>query len=266
MNIRAMAMDMVRAVEAFAEKARRFFYSAKLLGYRCPQCAGLLVMIKEGMCQCICCKGQFDPTVAFQRCSNCGGRPVISVRRYRCSRCGSDIASAFLFDGLVFDADYFREKMQQSRRRKQQQRERVRQMLADSRSAELSLRQADLQSSPGLVDALNALTEGVSECLCYEPQCAFNLERYERHIEAHMRDFAIRLADIPPLHENHRKDLIWRFVAVIFLAHAGIAEIEQHGRDIMVMRHETHREGQDIPGGTQESDGVQGSLGRAEIC
>jgi hypothetical protein len=38
-----------------------------------------------------------------------------------------------LFDGLVFDTDYFRQKMVESRQRKREQRERVRQMLAEIR-------------------------------------------------------------------------------------------------------------------------------------
>jgi len=135
MNIRQLAYEMAEAVEAFLQKARRFFYSVMLIGHRCPKCSGSLVMVSEGKCRCVSCGKEFDPTVAFQRCSECGGVPVLRVRRYQCRDCGSDIISKFLFDGHVFDPGYFRQRMAESRQRKQKQRERVRQMLAESRSA-----------------------------------------------------------------------------------------------------------------------------------
>ena len=50
----------------------------------------------------------FDPTIAFQRCTACDGRIGLQIRRYRCRKCGSEVVSRFLFDGLVFNAEYFR--------------------------------------------------------------------------------------------------------------------------------------------------------------
>ena len=38
----------------------------------------------------------------------------------------------------------------------------------------------------------------------------------------------------------------------------------QHGQEILVMRHETNREGQDIPGEPEEANGIEGSLGEVE--
>lgn len=265
MDIRALALDMGKAVEVFIGKAKRFFYTAMLLGHRCPKCTGLLVMIVEAKCRCISCGREFDPTVTFQHCSECGGVPVIRVRRYQCNDCGRDITSKFLFDGLVFDPDYFRQKMAESRQRKQQQRERVRQMLAESRSADLPLGMADLSSVPGLVHALNALTVGIDDhSLVVESRCEFDLKRYETHIQAHIQDFPVSLTDIPPLSEHPKKDLIWRFIAVIFLSHAGTVDLWQEGRAIMVKKHEANRERQDISGELEGADGVQGSMGRVE--
>ena len=40
--------------------------------------------------------------------------PSCMVRRYQCGQCGAEIRSRFLFDGLVFDAEYFRQKMAES--------------------------------------------------------------------------------------------------------------------------------------------------------
>ena len=264
MNIRTLAFDMARAVETFIQKAKRFFYSVMLLGYRCPKCDGSLVMAAEGRCKCTSCGIEFDPTVTFQRCSACGGTPVLRVRRYQCKQCGSDISSKFLFDGLVFETEYFRQKVAESRERKKEQRERVRQMLEESRSADLPLGAVDLTTVPGLLDALNSLTSGLDMAFTVESRDEFDLNRYETHIEAHIQDFPLNLSEIPPLSKNLRKDLIWRFIAVIFLAHTGIVDVVQNRQDILVIKHETNRERQDVFGELEEVDGVEGSLGGIE--
>ncbi len=261
MNIRALAFEMTKAVEAFLERARRFFYNVILIGHRCPNCSGSLAMASEGKCQCISCRKEFDPTVAFQRCSECGGVPVLRVRRYQCCGCGGDITSKFLFNGLVFDPDYFRQKMAESRQRKQKQRERVRQMLAESRSRDLPLDHADLGSVPGLIDVLNALTAGVDEGFAFKARDEFDLRAYESHIQAYIQDFPVSLTEMPLLCESPRKDLVWRFVAIIFLAHAGVVDVWQEGRDIMVKKHEANGERQDVLGESEGTDRVEGLVG-----
>ena len=189
---------------------------------------------------------------------------MLRVRRYQCRDCGGDIISKFLFDELVFDPDYFHQRMAESRKRKQERRERVRQMLAESRSAELPLDYANLSSVPGLVDALNALAASVDESLAVEARDVFDLKAYESHVRAHIQDYPVSLADIPPLGENPKKDLIWRFIAVIFLAHAGVVDAWQDGQEIMVKKHEANREGQDVPGESENTDGFERPVGRAE--
>ncbi|MCP4612814.1 MAG: hypothetical protein GY845_29315 [Planctomycetes bacterium] len=264
MNIISLAFDMADAVGVFVQKAKRFFYSVVLFGRRCPKCNGSLVMASEGQCKCTSCGIEFDPTVAFQNCSACGGIPVLRVRRYQCKNCGCDISSKFLFDGLVFEAEYFRQKIAESRQRKKEQRDRVRQMLEESRSAYLPLGAVDLTTVPGLLDALNSLTSDSDTAFAVESRDEFDLKRYETHIQAHIQDFHINLTEIPPLSKNLRKDLIWRFLAVIFLAHAGIVDVVQNRQDILVKKHETNRERQDVFGELEESDGVEGSMGRVE--
>jgi hypothetical protein len=189
---------------------------------------------------------------------------VLKVRKYQCRQCGSDIRSNFLFDGLVFDADYFQQKMAQSRQRRKELRERVRQMLAETRSASLPLAGIDLDSVPSLVDALNGLTAGFDRDLVVEARTEFDLRCYERHIQAHIRDIASNLRDIPPLSSDSRRDLVWRFIAIIFLAHAGVIDIWQEGQEIMVVKHEANRKGQDISGELEESDGIEGPVGGIE--
>ena len=266
MNIIELAVDMVKAVEGFVQKARMFFYSVMLLAYCCPGCNGQLSMVTEGKCKCDSCGEEFDPTLIFQRCLKCGGTPILGVRRYQCKSCGQDISSKFLFDGLVFDPEYFRAKMAECRERKKELKERVKQMLTECRSKTLPLHPADLNAVPGLLDALNSLTEDLAESFEIESRNEFNLKHYEKHIQAYIRAFPISLDEIPPLdEENARKDRIWRFIAVIFLAHYGIVDLLQDGQDILVMKHETNREGQDLFGESEEADGIEGSLGRIEV-
>jgi len=264
MDIIRLAFDMTAAVQEFVERVRSFYYWVMLTGYRCPKCNGPLIMVAEGRCKCNHCQNELDPTVTFQRCSVCGGIPILRIRRYLCKDCGGDITSKFLFDGTVFNPDYFRQKMSESRQRKRQQRERVRQMLAESRSADLQLPQVDLDSMPGLVDALNGLTAGLDTTFVTESRNEFDLRRYERHIQAHIQDFPVSLSDIPPVSEDARKDLIWRFIAVIFLAHTGVVDIWQDEQDIMVIKHEADTEGCGVPGEFEQTDRFERSPGGIE--
>ena len=263
MNIIALACEMAQSVEVFIQKARRFYYSVMLMGYTCPECKGSLGMATEGKCQCKHCSYEFDPTIEFQRCPECNGKPVLLIRKYHCQHCATEIESRFLFDNSVFNLEYFKEKMAESRKRKERKREEVRKMLAESRSDALELDSFDLNSVPDLVEALNQLTN-VPENLDIDIKTGFDLRRYEQHIKDHLRDYSINLADIPALSKNLRKDLIWRFIAVIFLTHAGIVNVIQEGRQIKVMRHETNREGQGVFGESEEVDGDEGSVGRVE--
>ena len=258
MNIIQRAFEMAEAVGVFVGKARRFFYSVMLLAHRCPQCNGHLVMMAEGRCQCHRCQYDFDPTVAFQRCSQCGGKPDLKVRRYTCSQCSGDIQSLFLFDGQVYDNTYFKAKMAESRQRKQKLREKVRQMLAESRSEALSLESAhDLDSIPGLVAALNSLSQGMDEQMLVDLKSRFDLSRYQTHIKAHLQDFPIDLRRIPAIIENTRKDLIWRFIAAIFLEHEKQVQIQQEGQTLW-LSHYVNRQRQDFSDSVEDINGIEG--------
>ena len=264
MNIIKLAFDMAASVQNFFGKAKRFYYLVMLFGHRCPKCNCVLTMVTEGMCRCNSCKFEFDPTVEFQRCSKCGGVPVLRVRRYYCKDCKNEVISKFLFDTFPFEREYFKVKMAESRQRKKEQTERVRKMLAESRSAELPLQIANLNDLPGLVEALNGLTVDLDTNFAVQYRDKFDLKRYQDHIQAHIQDFPISLRDIPAIMENTRKDVIWRFIAVIFLAHTGIVDIWQDGQDIMVKKHETNTEGQGIFGEFEEADRIERPLGRIE--
>jgi hypothetical protein len=256
MDIRKLAADMTAAVQQFFTKAKRFYYLVMLFGYRCPNCNGSLTMVAESICRCKLCTCEFDPTVEFQRCLHCGGAPVLRVRRYQCNDCGGDITSMFLFDGLVFNAEYFHQKMAESRRRKKEQKQRVQQMLSECRSEPLTLDVPDLSSVPGLIDALNGLTDGLGVSIELELRNEFDLSRYQAHINSHLRAEPVSLRQIPPLMENERLDLIWKFIAAIFLDHAGVINIRQQHETVWVMKLDD-REGQNIPGEAEETDGFE---------
>jgi len=193
-------------------------------------------MIDEGRCRCGSCSYEFDPTVEFQRCSSCGGIPLLRVRRYQCRKCGVDIRSAFLFDGLVFDSGYFCRKMAESRQRKKEQKQRVREMLEQCRSEPVTFDAPDLNSIAGLIDALNGLTSGIDVTIPIELKSKFDLDLYQRHIESFLDTEPTNLREIPPISENLRLDLIWRFIAAIFLDHAGVINVYQQDQNIWVMK------------------------------
>ena len=48
-------------------------------------------------------------------------------------------------------------------------------------------------------------------------------------MSAYISQGPLSLEDIPPLSEDARNDRIWRFIALIFLAHAGVIDIWQDG-------------------------------------
>jgi len=263
-DIIRLAFRLWEKVTGFSGRAREFFYAIVLVGRECSECGGRLEMIGEGRCTCQRCGLDLDPTVAFQRCTTCGGRLALRVRRYRCPSCGVDVASRFLFDGLAFDVGYFRQKMAEHRQRKKEIRERVHRMLAESRSPSCWLPFAELVPGSDLAGALDGLVATTEDIPRWRPAEGLDLKRYQGHVQAHLRDSPVTLGGIPALGEDSRKDLVWRFVAIIFMAHAGLVDIWQEGEAIWVMKHETDREGQDIPRDLEDVDGVEGPPGRAE--
>ncbi|MCY2928870.1 MAG: hypothetical protein NTV86_05140 [Planctomycetota bacterium] len=136
-------------------------------------------------------------------------------------------------------------------------------MLASSRSQDLTLPGANLDDIPGLLEALNALSAGCGDHPRWAPSEGLDLKRYQSHIKAHLEDDPISLEEIPPLGEDARKDRIWRFVAIIFLAHDGVVDLRQEGATILVMKHDDAK-GSDLFEGVEDSDGVEGPMGGAQ--
>ena len=250
-DIVGMALSLSDRVTRWTERVRWFFYDVVLWDLRCPSCDGSLAMVKEGQCRCRRCGQTFDPAPVFQQCGVCGGRPVLRVRRYACSQCGVDVPSRFLFDGLVFDAEYFREKMAESRQRRDDLRQQVRDMLAGSRSLPMAPALADLSEAPGLVEALNSLTADLPLPDLPWPGRGFDLSRYQSHLQAHIGPATVTFDQLPLLSENPRQDRIWRFVALLFMAQDGVVDLWQEGSIIMVKQHDSNTEGPGVSGETE---------------
>ena len=263
MDIIAASFNMAEMVRRFYLKARIFYYGVILFGHNCPKCHGKLAMRKDSRCCCKKCGYEFDPTIQFQNCFKCGGRLELRVRRYRCLKCGSDVNSVFLFDGKVFDSRYFSDKMSESRQRKRFLKKQVQEMLAQSRSALAQLYTPDLQSIPGLVETLNKLTSGIEIPLPVELRGKFDLERYQRHICSVLSAGPKKLRQIPSIIENIKLDLIWRFIAVIFLDHSGAVSLRQQGYDIWVIKN-AQRKGSAIPCGIEKADRIERPYGATQ--
>ncbi len=257
------AFALAETVSRYAGRVRAFFYRVALFDRRCPCCNAQLRMTRESRCRCPSCETELDPTVTYQRCA-CGGAPRLRIRRYECSTCGAEMASHFVFDGLIFEAKYFRKKMAESRQRRREQHERVRRMLAGTRSGCIDVPAADLAQEEGLLTALDQMVDCADPVSVLQSRSSSDLKRYQRHIQAHIRAIPSSLEQIPPMGEDLRIDRIGRFIAIIFLAHAGILDVWQNGQGIMVKRREVDREGQEFPGDVEELDAVEGSLGGAE--
>ena len=257
----AAAFMLQAAVEHYALNAKLFYYQSVLYSHECHSCAGRLVMQRESKCRCLACGAQFDPTVAFQRCSACGGAVRLHVRRYACTDCGSDVPSRFVFEGLVFDADYFRRKMVEHRERKRERLTRVREMLAGSCSGRLELEPLAVTQMAILCDALSSLETAPVDMAADRIEPVFDLARYQRHLQAHTSPIALTLDELPPLGENRRMSRIGCFIAAVFLAHLGVLRVWQDGPDVMIIQNEANRERQDLPGDLEEADGLEGSVG-----
>jgi hypothetical protein len=260
-DIVGLAFVLAETAVQLVARVRGFYYEVVLSGHDCPKCAGVLVMLQEGRCRCEACRHAFDPTIAFQECAACGGKPRLRIRRYECCRCGVEITSRFLFDGLVFDAAYFREKMAEHRERRREQQERIQHMLSASRSGTLEPGPASLEGLPDLLAVLNSLTAPTELAARLPPREAFSLQRYEAHVQAHLREIPITFDEIPPLSENTPYDRVWRFIAILFLAHAGAIRVWQEGPTILVILREADREGQAVPRDVEDAHGVEGIVG-----
>lgn len=240
--------SFIHAVGVLRTQTRDYFYRLALHGLSCPSChRHNLFMLREGRYRCRDCGQAGDPTITFQGCPTCDGKPALAFRRYRCRQCGEMISSRFLYDGIVYDPDYFRQKMAESRERKQRERK----ITNEKQAARAWLRSGhaghamtiDLSQAPGLTDALNALVGGACvEQLTWVRE-SFEVAAYERHIlDVLEPDDDRDLLRLPPLVEpNDRLERIRLFIACLFLEQAGLLILEERFNTLWVRRREADR-------------------------
>ena len=232
-------------IDAFKAHARAFYFEVILSTYRCPKCRQALAMASQS--ECACASGHtFDPTIAFQNSICCQARLVKKTFHYACAHCHKPVSSRFLFDERVFDKTYFREMMQESRRRAKAKKEEIRRLLAESRSEEFQLLDnPDIESIPGLINDLDSFIQGgisKSTDLVFERQFEFNMNDYQNHILSVLTWGRITFSAITPFIQDCRRDRIWRFITLIYMQQDREVDITQDGSDLWVQRvyHEAH--------------------------
>ncbi len=227
----------------FRSQARRYYHDVMLSLHVCPECAGRLKMIAPSECQCEC-GHTFDPTIAFQQSACCFAALVRKSLHYACSHCHRITPSRFLFDERLFDADYFRLKMAESRERKQAKRKEAIERLFASRSGALSITDTpSIDSIPGLARDLDAFIGSVPSITLSQflSRDEFHLDEYRRALEDSIPPGCmIRFSAIPPVCNSLRRDRARRLITLLFMEQEREVELTQCGEyDIKVERYET---------------------------
>ena len=230
---------ILNQISAFKDRAKSFYFEVILSAVRCPSCNGQLHMTGQSECACLC-GNVLDPTIEFQKSTCCGARLIRKTFHYTCSRCQRVVPSRFLFDEKLFDREYFREMMQESRRRAKRKKEEIRRLFADSRSSTFQLMEdPDLESIPGLINDLDGfINDGSNDLadLYLDLEQPFEMDRYREHILSALGWNRVGFSDIAPIINDGRKDRIWRFITLVFMQHDQEVDIEQNGNDLMIQR------------------------------
>ena len=217
-------------IAALRTCVRDLFYAVVLSQKPCPECGEPeLCMVRDGLAVCAICSARIDPTLAFQTCADCDSRLVMKVCHYWCPQCHQPVRSLYCVDARVFDATYFREKMQKSRDRQRREDELSRQAVRYTTSDPiLPCESISLDQSPGLEMDLNAIIAAVvPQELRNAVQEHFDLDAYRRHLAELVQGCVVEFDGVARLIEDARLDRIFRFVTAIFLEHEGLLEIEQ---------------------------------------
>ncbi len=230
---------ILQHIESYKERAKEFYFQVMLSNYACPTCGRGITM--SGQSECTCQGGHvFDPTVAFQTSPCCQAPLVRKTFHYSCSTCHKTVPSRFIFDERLFDAEYFRQMMQESRNRSREKREAIRRLLAESRSGELVL-----MENPES-DILSDFSKDLDAFILENPMAAytdffdlksdFDLNAYRSHILAVLGHHTLLFSSISPLIEDCRCDRARRFTALIFMDNDREVVLQQSGDDLLIRR------------------------------
>ena len=205
-------------------------------------------MADQSECSCVC-GHRFDPTLAFQVSPCCMKTLTRKTFHYACSGCHKIVPSRFIFDERLFDAEYFREMMQDSRRRAMVKKEEVRKLLAESRSGELTLKDdPDFDAIPELFKDLDMFIQNNAYQLsdgAFDLKSGFDMTPYRNQTLSLLSQSPIRFSSITPIPGDDRLDKVRRFITLIFMDNDREVNIQQHGNDLLIWRRqdEAHAEG-----------------------
>lgn len=238
-------VDIQDRVSTYADHARDFYFEILLAIHPCPACGLKMEVAASGQWRCDC-SATLDPAIEFQR-SACCKAPLRRRRcHYACAQCGATVVSQFLFNEKVFDAQYFCEKMTESRQRQRRRREALRRLLAASRSPDLLVDDfpdgAAIHSLSEAMDDLLRSQSTVDADDCHEP-AAFRIKAYRAMVLACLDGCAVGFDALPQIGTDRRLDRARRFITLLFMEQAGEVWIEQREQGISVMPYETYVKG-----------------------
>ena len=222
---------ILQRVADYREHARTLFYAVMLFQRECRSCGNTtLVMTSDSCCQCRHCQAEWDPTVEFQTCPDCDQRLILKTYHYWCPGCRRPVQSQFCFDERVFNNEYFREMMRESRERRKEEVEKLRNLLLDARSppywpeAEPLLEDAAQfeQDLEGFVAPMP-----IAETTDVSSRPYFDLQVYRRHLLDRVQGCVVRFEGVSALVQDNRLDRVYRFITAVFLDHEGLLDIEQ---------------------------------------
>ena len=217
--------EIDRRVAALIEEARSLFYEVMLFLKPCPGCGEpSMTMVEDGQALCPICGQRCDPTLAFQSCPDCDGSLVRQVYHYVCSACRRPVRSHYCFEEKVFDAEYFRAHMAESRERKRRKAAMIQAVLSNSRSPIFSQSDPPPSAIPtGIAAALDSIL--VQPALPEDPGAAdsrFDLNRYRTHLLNLVSGCVVQFDGISALIPDIRADRAFRFVAAVYLENDGL--------------------------------------------
>ena len=235
-DLLSLMVAVENILKSYRGRVRSFYFSVLLSKFRCPQCQGQFRMVGPSAALCGC-GTTFDPTLIFQKSGCCGAILVKRQCHYACSLCGDVVPSIFLFDEVIFDSEYFRERMRLSREQRRSEQAETRAIHRAERSGTLStFDEVDLNALPGLLTDLDDLigTKNTDEPL-QEWERNLSIEDYRRHI-FNLLDAEIVFSSISPLFPEERRDKVYRFISLIFMEQDREVRLSQCGEDILVER------------------------------
>ena len=224
-------------IERYRSRARAFFHEVVLLPFACPACEASLTMTSTSRAKCNGCGQELNPTTTFQRSTCCGSALRLARQHYVCTTCRTIVPSRFLFVERVFDSNYFRQRMAESRERTRRRREELHRLMVREQSGQLDL--TDVPSRDAVnelfaqLDVFVGVPEVSLDIFCEDD--GVSIEAYRESLRCAMAGCMRRFDAFPPLHANRRTDRARRFVALVYMEHDREVVLHQRDNDILVI-------------------------------